>query len=94
MKITKGEREMNQFNDEERIVLNGIVSESADATKESVLDSLNFSKEIQTDEEMQKMLLVLFEKINKLDEKEWRAIKESMPFPLNYEKSDTIQEPI
>ena len=85
---------MNQFNDEERIVLNGIVSESADTTKESVLDSLNFSKEIQTDEEMQKMLLVLFEKINKLDEKEWRSIKESMPFPLNYEKSDTRQEPI
>ena len=84
------------FNNEERVLLNGICKneELATLSRERVLDSLTFSKQITDDKDT--MILDLldstYSKIKVLEENEWDALKNLTPFPVAVMPEDDVEE--
>ncbi len=81
------------FNNEERIVLNGICNnEKLDFSKKSVLDSLLFSEQVVTDEMMIDLIKGISEKISALSDEEWVEVRKQIPFPVALVPEDEVAE--
>lgn len=81
------------FNNEERIVLNGICNnEKLDFSKKSVLYSLLFSEQVVTDEMMIDLIKGISEKISALSDEEWVEVRKQIPFPVALVPEDEVAE--
>lgn len=81
------------FNNEERIVLNGICNnEKLDFSKKSVLDSLLFSEQVVADEMMIDLIKGVSEKISALSDDEWTEVRKQIPFPVALVPEDEVAE--
>lgn len=77
------------FNNEERIVLNGICNnEKLDFSKKSVLDSLLFSEQVVADEMMIDLIKGISEKISALSDEEWTEVRKQIPFSVALEVAE------
>lgn len=81
------------FNNEERIVLNGICNnEKLDFSKKSVLDSLLFSEQVVADEMMIDLIKGISEKISALSDEEWTEVRKQIPFSVALVPEDEVAE--
>lgn len=81
------------FNNEERIVLNGICNnEKLDFSKKSVLDSLLFSEQVIADEMMIDLIKGISEKISALSDEEWTEVRKQIPFSVALVPEDEVAE--
>lgn len=81
------------FNNEERIVLNGICNnEKLDFSKKSVLDSLLFSEQVVADEMMIDLIKGISEKISALSDEEWTEVRKQIPFFVALVPEDEVAE--
>mgnify|MGYP000143406211 CR=1 FL=1 len=86
---------MNQFNNEERQILNRIVKNQSiqELTKEDVLKDLKFSEDILTEDgQMQKNLLnELIQTVESMEQTEWEKLKLLFPLPTVTDEEKDIE---
>ena len=86
---------MNQFNNEERQILNRIVKNQSiqELTKEDVLKDLKFSEDILTEDgQMQKNLLnELIQTVESMEQTEWEKLKLLFPLPTVTDEEKGIE---
>ena len=87
--------DIDVFNNEERILVNGICKdEKLDSlSRQKVLDSLTFSKQItdDTDTMILDLLNSTYSKVNVLTDAEWDALKCLTPFPVAVVPQDDVE---
>lgn len=83
------------FDNEERVLVNGICKNEklSTLTRQKVLDSLTFSKQITNDSDM--MILGLLDstyaKVKAMTDEEWDALKVLTPFPVAVMPQDDVE---
>ena len=83
------------FDNEERVLVNGICKNEklSTLTRQKVLDSLTFSKQITNDSDM--MILGLLDstytKVKAMTDDEWDALKVLTPFPVAVTPQDDVE---
>lgn len=84
------------FNNEERVLLNGICKNESlsSLTKEDVLNSLLFSRQIANEDDT--MITDLIDstsfKVKNMTEDEWNELKMKVPFPVALLAEDEVSE--
>lgn len=88
--------EVNVFNNEESILINGICENEklAALTKDDVVNSLTFSRQIADDGDTMLIGLIdsTIEKVQNLTESQWDDLKMKTPFPVALLAEDDVSE--
>ena len=84
------------FNNEERVLINSICKNEilSDLTKEAVLRSLKFSRQIVNDKDAMVVSLMdgIISKMQLLTDAEWDEMKMKVPFAVAYVPEDEVSE--
>ncbi len=85
--------DIDVFNNEERVLINGICKDEklSTITRQKVLDSLNFSKQISTDAMIMDLLDSTSSKMKVMTDEEWDALKVLTPFPVAVLPQDDVE---
>lgn len=78
---------MERFNDQEKLILNSVSEGFAlgSLTRDRILDSLAFSSEISTDEDILNLLEAVSAKVEDMSDEEWNMLKQHIPLKTQYE---------
>lgn len=81
---------MNNFNNDERIIINKVSEGTSNLklTKESVLANFRFARNISTDSAILDLLDGLIAKAEQISEDEWKRIFDKLPLATDYEVED------
>lgn len=87
---------MDFFDDDERQYLNSIVKDRdrEKLKRKDVLSNIAFAREVadHTDEMVTELIDGLYSKINTMSDEEWENLRMQLPFPVNINFEDNIDE--